>query len=105
MSGLHLPIWRKLVLLADYFWCLKQIISWEEYHLNLPIDVLQKRSHTDGTPVSDVILVCSNFLLTVNVRFSLVISDMAFRAMVDQYGTGEGKVESNVFVPVCYPRY
>lgn len=31
--GFHLPDLEKLVLLADYFWCLNQIISWEEYHL------------------------------------------------------------------------
>ena len=68
--GFHLPDLEKLVLLADYFgvstdYLLGRISS------NLPIDVLQK-ALTDGTPVS-------------------VISDMAFRAMVDQYGTGEGK--------------
>ena len=78
--GFHLPDLEKLVLLADYFgvstdYLLGRISS------NLPIDVLQK-ALTDGTPVSDVIHSLSILLL---------ISDMAFRAMVDQYGTGEGK--------------
>mgnify|MGYP000345531758 CR=1 FL=1 len=80
--GFHLPDLEKLVLLADYL--LGRISS------NLPIDVLQK-ALTDGTPVSDVIHSLFQLPPDRQRAILLVISDMAFRAMVDQYGTGEGK--------------
>ena len=75
--------------LADYFgvstdYLLGRISS------NLPIDVLQK-ALTDGTPVSDVIHSLFQLPPDRQRAILLVISDMAFRAMVDQYGTGEGK--------------
>lgn len=87
--GFHLPDLEKLVLLADYFgvstdYLLGRISS------NLPIDVLQK-ALTDGTPVSDVIHSLFQLPPDRQRAILLVISDMAFRAMVDQYGTGEGK--------------
>lgn len=85
----YLPDLEKLVLLADYFgvstdYLLGRISS------NLPIDVLQK-ALTDGTPVSDVIHSLFQLPPDRQRAILLVISDMAFRAMVDQYGTGEGK--------------
>ena len=81
--GFHLPDLEKLVLLADYFgvstdYLLGRISS------NLPIDVLQK-ALTDGTPVSDVIHSLFQLPPDRQRAILLVISDMAFRAMVDQY--------------------